>query len=104
MQMKRCGKYFTYSHALREYKKLLSDEGFLESDVYIFLYTKEKTRNERNLSRDKKLSKKWLNSNFNYFQNEFYKQVSKNIKNKLEIDTTEKEPDYVSNCILELLR
>lgn len=104
MQMRKCGRYITYNHALEEYKKLLADKAFLKPDMYIFLYANEEVRNERNLCRGKSLSKNWLNSDFIYYQNEFYKLVSKKIKNKSEIDTTEKEPSYVSGHVLELLR
>lgn len=103
MQMRKCGRYITFGLALEEYKKLLEDKKFFKPDMYIFLYTNEEIRNQRNLCRNKSLSKSWLNSEFIYYQNEFYKRVSKNIKNKLEIDTTEKKASYVSECIMKIL-
>ena len=103
MQMRKCGRYITYSHALEEYKKLFTDKEFLKPDMYIFLYTNEETRNQRNISRNKSLGKNWLNQDFIYYQNEFYKKVGQNIKNKLEIDTTDKKTSYVSDCILKIL-
>lgn len=100
----RCGKYLTYDYALGEYKKMLEDKEFVRPDMYIFLYTSEKERQERNLNRDKKLSESWLNTEFIRYQNEFYSLISKKIKNKLEMDTTDKEQNYVSDYIMELIK
>lgn len=101
--MKKCGRYKTFSFALEEYKKMAADKMFFKPDMYIFLYANEDVRNQRNLCRSKSLGKKWLDADFLYYQNEFYKRVSKSIKNKLEIDTTYEQQSYVSECVLDIL-
>ncbi len=77
---------------------------FILPDYYVFLYNSNEERMNRNYLRLKKLSEKWLDTEFINYQEEFYKIVSLIIKNKLEIYTTGKSKDYVSKEIMNLLK
>ena len=86
-----------------EYEKLLCDSTLLAPDEYIFLYTNEDNIIQRNKTRTKELSKRWVDSTFTDYQNEFYETISKKIPHSKRISTTGKAKDYVSTIIAQIL-
>lgn len=86
-----------------QYEKLLKNSTFLQPDEYIFLYANDDSIAKRNTTREKKLSKSWIESSFTKYQNEFYETVSKKIPNSRTICTADKDKTYVSKIIAENL-
>jgi len=86
-----------------QYEKLVNDSTLLQPDEYIFLYTNNNSIMQRNRTREKELSKSWINSSFTDYQNEFYETVSRKIPNSRRISTCGKDKMYVSRIIAQIL-
>ncbi len=86
-----------------QYEKLFNDSTLLQPDEYIFLYTNNDSIMQRNKTREKELSKSWINSAFTDYQNEFYEIISRKIPNSRRISTDEKDKMYVSEIIAKIL-
>ncbi len=86
-----------------QYEKLFNDSTLLRPDEYIFLYTNNDSIMQRNKTREKELSKSWIDSSFTDYQNEFYETVSMKIPNSRRISTTQKDKMYVSKIIAQIL-
>ena len=85
------------------YEKLLKDNTLVQPDEYIFLCTDNNSTIERNETREKELSKSWIDASFTDYQNEFYETVSKKIPNSRRISTAGKDKMYVSRIIAQIL-
>lgn len=86
-----------------QYEKLFNDSTLLQPDEYIFLYTNNNSIMQRNRTREKELSKSWIDSSFTDYQNEFYETVSRKIPNSRRISTAGKDKMYVSKIIAQIL-
>lgn len=92
-------KFKTFEHAQNKCYEIMKNKK--RPDVFIFLtadYDDLKMRNKY-----KRLSEKWLRKNFIEFQEEFYKNISNNLKNSFIINTSKKTlheiKEEVINCI-----
>ena len=85
------------------YEKLLKDNTLVQPDEYIFLCTDNNSTIERNETREKELSKSWIDASFTDYQNEFYEMSARKITNSRSISTKGKNKTYVSEIIAEIL-
>lgn len=86
-----------------QYQILFDDKALLKPDEYIFLYTNDDNIMQRNNTREKQLSKSWINASFTDYQNEFYETIARKIPNSRRISTTGKDKTYVSRIIAQIL-
>lgn len=86
-----------------QYEKLFNDSTLLQPDEYIFLYADNECINQRNETREKKLSKFWIDTPFIYYQNQFYETAARKIPNSRRISTTGKDKRYVNKIIAQIL-
>ena len=86
-----------------QYQILFDDQTLLKPDEYIFLYTNDDNIMQRNNTREKQLSKSWINASFTDYQNEFYETIARKIPNSRRISTTGKDKTYVSRIIAQIL-
>lgn len=99
----KLGKYNGYDNAVRIYRNMINQMWYVKPDVTFILTAASSEKLKRNLSRDKILQNKWVNNDFEFYQNEFYDIMTTESKKEF-IDTTEKNKDYASECICKLLR
>ena len=85
------------------YERLFNDETLLKPDKYIFLYTSSSNVANRNKTREKELSKSWIDKSFTDYQNEFYETIARKIPQSKRISTTGKDKEYVSRLIAQIL-
>lgn len=85
------------------YEKLVKDNTLLQPDEYIFLCTDNNSTIKRNETREKELSKLWIDASFTDYQNEFYEMSARKIPNSRSISTKGKNKTYVSEIIAEIL-
>lgn len=86
-----------------QYEELFKDSTLLQPDEYIFLYTDNDNVVQRNKTREKELSKTWIDISFTDYQNEFYEIISRKIPNSRRISTDRKDKMYVSRIIAQIL-
>ena len=86
-----------------QYEKLAKDNTLLKPDEYIFLYTNDETILQRNRTREKELSKAWIDASFTDYQNEFYETIARKIPQSQSVCTTGKDKEYVSRMIAKIL-
>jgi len=86
-----------------QYQILFDDQTLLKPDEYIFLYTNDDNIMQRNNTREKQLSKSWINASFTDYQNEFYETIARKIPNSRRISTTGKDKTYISRIIAQIL-
>ena len=99
----KMGKYKAHDNALRLYGDMLNSNWYIKPDIYFFLSSSYDECQERNKKRNKILSENWIKKEFDYYQKEFYLIISDSLKNKVWIDTTNKELDYASKIIKKTL-
>ena len=103
MLLKKWGNMQHLNMLFGLYEELFNNQTLLKPDEYIFLYTSILNVTNRNKTREKELSKSWIDKSFTDYQNEFYKTIARKIPQSRRISTTGKDKEYVSRLIAQIL-
>lgn len=100
---KKLGKYDAFSNCIELYNKMLKEHWYINPDIFYVLIASSKEKIIRNNYRNKILKDSWINSDFDFYQNEFYDTMMIDLDRKF-IETDGQEKKYASEYISKNLK